>query len=151
MHGRPPVVLLTGSPGVGKTTAIRRFIGMLRQRSAVSAPRVEIRGFLTREMRGARGREGFEAVLLTGGGGRQEEEHQEEGGHDGEEGGTGVIERTVLLAHESKIRNAGGRLPQVSRYVVDLPAFETAVLPELNAPEKVRCLFVAYFVLIVIY
>jgi nucleoside-triphosphatase THEP1 len=106
----PRVVLLTGAPGVGKTTAIQRVSALLRQ-GGIAAAQCELRGFVTREVRGAGGqREGFEAVLCSTG-------------------------RAVLMAHESKVSNHAGRLPRVSKYVVDVPTFESAVLPELQLPS----------------
>jgi nucleoside-triphosphatase THEP1 len=107
---QPRVVLLTGAPGVGKTTAIQRVIALLRQ-GGPAAGQCELRGFVTREVRGAGGqREGFEAVLCSTG-------------------------RAVLMAHESKVSDHTGRLPRVSKYVIDVPTFESAVLPELQRPS----------------
>ncbi|ELR14817.1 Nucleoside-triphosphatase [Acanthamoeba castellanii str. Neff] len=115
---QPRVVLLTGAPGVGKTTAIQRVIALLRQ-GGPAAGQCELRGFVTREVRGAGGqREGFEAVLCSTG-------------------------RAVLMAHESKVSDHTGRLPRVSKYVVDVPTFESAVLPELQLPSatgQVSCI-----------
>ncbi len=51
-------ILLTGRPGVGKTTVIMRALELL--------PGVRATGFYTRELRGPRGRLGFEAVTLDG-------------------------------------------------------------------------------------
>jgi len=53
-----PKLLLTGRPGVGKTTVIMRTLALLDESHAV--------GFYTRELRGPRGRLGFEAVTLDG-------------------------------------------------------------------------------------
>jgi len=53
-----PKILLTGRPGVGKTTVIMRTLALLER------PRAS--GFYTRELRGPRGRLGFEAVTLDG-------------------------------------------------------------------------------------
>jgi len=53
-----PKILLTGRPGVGKTTVIMRTLALLDEPHAV--------GFYTRELRGPRGRLGFEAVTLDG-------------------------------------------------------------------------------------
>lgn len=52
------LVLLTGSPGVGKTTALRRIISPLR-----IAP---LRGFFTEEIRVGGARQGFRLVTLDG-------------------------------------------------------------------------------------
>ncbi len=51
-------ILLTGRPGVGKTTVIKRTLALLDR------PRAS--GFYTGELRGSRGRLGFEAVTLDG-------------------------------------------------------------------------------------
>ena len=53
----PTNLFLTGAPGVGKTTVIMRVL----ERLALKAT-----GFYTRELRGKRGRLGFEAVTLDG-------------------------------------------------------------------------------------
>jgi nucleoside-triphosphatase len=52
-----PVILLTGRPGTGKTTAIRRIADALGDRAG---------GFYTREVRAAGRRTGFELVTLAG-------------------------------------------------------------------------------------
>jgi len=51
-------LLLTGRPGIGKTTAIMRTLELLEGYA--------VTGFYTRELRGRRGRLGFEAVTLNG-------------------------------------------------------------------------------------
>ncbi len=53
-----PKILLTGRPGVGKTTVIMRTLALLE--------RPQASGFYTRELRGPRGRLGFQAVTLDG-------------------------------------------------------------------------------------
>jgi nucleoside-triphosphatase len=59
--GGKPVhtLLLTGSPGVGKTTLVRRIIESL--------PSVRPRGFYTEELREQGERRGFRAISLEGG------------------------------------------------------------------------------------
>jgi nucleoside-triphosphatase len=52
-----PVLLLTGRPGVGKTTALRQVVAALGDRAG---------GFYTREVRAAGRRTGFELVTLSG-------------------------------------------------------------------------------------
>ena len=54
----PPRVLVTGRPGSGKTTVIRRVIDML-----ADVPKT---GFYTDEIRGSAGRTGFRVVTLDG-------------------------------------------------------------------------------------
>lgn len=59
-RGASRVLLLTGAPGVGKTTVFRRALEKL--------PRTRVVGFFTREIRDDRGRRtGFEAVALPAG------------------------------------------------------------------------------------
>lgn len=52
-----PILLLTGRPGVGKTTLLRRVAEALGDRAG---------GFYTEEIRGPRGRSGFRLVTLDG-------------------------------------------------------------------------------------
>lgn len=52
-----PILLLTGRPGVGKTTLIRRLAAVLGDRAG---------GFYTEEIRGPKGRLGFRLVTLDG-------------------------------------------------------------------------------------
>jgi len=52
-----PVILLTGRPGVGKTTAIKSIVSLLGGQAA---------GFYTREIRARSQRTGFEIVTLDG-------------------------------------------------------------------------------------
>lgn len=54
--------LVTGSPGVGKTTLIARVLENLR----TSNPNLKIQGFFTREIRQEGERVGFEVVTLDG-------------------------------------------------------------------------------------
>jgi nucleoside-triphosphatase len=55
---RPHVLLLTGSPGVGKTTALRKVAAGLGRR--------RLRGFYTEEIRHRGQRQGFRAVTFDG-------------------------------------------------------------------------------------
>ena len=52
-----PVILLTGHPGVGKTTAIKSIVSLLGRQAG---------GFYTREVRARGQRTGFELVTLDG-------------------------------------------------------------------------------------
>ena len=51
------IVLLTGAPGSGKTTAVQRIVAALQR---------DADGFTTREFRKSRARWGFEIVTLDG-------------------------------------------------------------------------------------
>jgi nucleoside-triphosphatase len=55
--GLKPVILLTGRPGIGKTTAIKAIVSLLGDRAG---------GFYTREVRTQSRRTGFEIVTLDG-------------------------------------------------------------------------------------
>ncbi|WP_242344165.1 NTPase [Anaeromyxobacter terrae] len=54
----PPRILVTGPPGVGKTTLVRSVLSLLRGARAT--------GFYTEEIRGRAGRTGFRIVTLDG-------------------------------------------------------------------------------------
>jgi nucleoside-triphosphatase len=54
----PPRILVTGPPGVGKTTLVLRVLELLRGRT--------VAGFFTEEVRGPAGRTGFRLVTLDG-------------------------------------------------------------------------------------
>jgi nucleoside-triphosphatase len=54
----PPRILVTGQPGAGKTTLVRRVIEVL--------PGKRLGGFYTEEVRGRAGRTGFRIVTLDG-------------------------------------------------------------------------------------
>ncbi|KAL6065722.1 NTPase [Balamuthia mandrillaris] len=100
------IVLLTGPPGVGKTTAVETFVSKWQQRSP-SSPSSGCFGFVTKEIRKQQGRgcgrEGFKIETL----------HHKQ---------------TVVLAHEN-IRSSKHR---VGKYGVDVDALDHAVLPELS-------------------
>ncbi len=54
----PPRILVTGPPGIGKTTLVLRVIELLRG--------MRLAGFYTEEIRGRAGRTGFRIVTLDG-------------------------------------------------------------------------------------
>jgi len=91
-------LLITGRPGIGKTTVVRAVVDLLRSRGR------DARGFTTEEMREGARRVGFAIESLSG-------------------------ERSVL-AH---VDFPGP--PKVSRYGVDLDAFERVALSSLAAPR----------------
>lgn len=57
MSNHKPVILLTGQPGIGKTTAVRKVIGLIEEYSG---------GFYTREVLSNDRRIGFEIITLEG-------------------------------------------------------------------------------------
>ncbi|KAL7614408.1 uncharacterized protein LOC111915983 [Lactuca sativa] len=97
--------LVTGSPGVGKTTLIARVLENLR----TSNPNLKIQGFFTREIRQEGERVGFEVVTLDG--------------------------RTAPLASINNSSVESIRWPTVGRYRVDVASFESLALPELQVKE----------------
>jgi nucleoside-triphosphatase len=54
----PPRLLVTGAPGIGKTTLVRAVVGRLAG--------LRVGGFYTAEQRGAHGRTGFRVVTFDG-------------------------------------------------------------------------------------
>ncbi|KAI3462310.1 hypothetical protein Pfo_018973 [Paulownia fortunei] len=97
--------LVTGPPGVGKTTLIIRVLESLKQ----SNPSLKIQGFYTREVREGSERVGFEVVTL--------------------DGRRGPLASTNISSRESQ------RWPNVGRYKVDISSFESLALPELQVKE----------------
>ncbi|KAL0431048.1 UNVERIFIED_CONTAM: Cancer-related nucleoside-triphosphatase [Sesamum radiatum] len=97
--------LVTGPPGVGKTTLIIRVLEALKQ----SNPSLKIQGFYTRELREGAERVGFEVVTL--------------------DGRRGPLASTNISSRESQ------RWPNVGRYKVDVSSFESLALPELQVKE----------------
>jgi len=57
-----PLVVLTGSPGTGKTTLTMKVVDKLRLKS----PTTKLEGFCTEEIRGSHGRTGFKVKTLAG-------------------------------------------------------------------------------------
>jgi len=99
-------ILITGPPGVGKTTVLLRVAEILAQRY----PDMRLEGFVAEEVReGGGGRVGFDLKDLRG-------------------------TRRVPLARLTT--PGGPRLPQVGRYTVCLPDFECFALPILQAVQQ---------------
>ncbi|CAA6666653.1 unnamed protein product [Spirodela intermedia] len=94
--------LVTGPPGVGKTTLVMRVLESLR----ASHPDLKVRGFYTREVREGSHRVGFEVVTLDG--------------------------RRGPLASSSASSSESLRWPTVGKYRVDVSSFESLALPELQ-------------------
>ncbi|CAA3030503.1 cancer-related nucleoside-triphosphatase [Olea europaea subsp. europaea] len=97
--------LVSGPPGVGKTTLIIRVLESLKQ----SNPSLKVQGFYTREVREGAERIGFEVVTL--------------------DGRKGLLSSTKISSPESH------RWPTVGRYRVDIASFESLAVPELQVKE----------------
>ncbi|KAL3527299.1 hypothetical protein ACH5RR_011955 [Cinchona calisaya] len=94
--------LITGAPGVGKTTLITRVVESLKK----SNPNLKLQGFYSREIREGSERVGFEVVTLDG--------------------------RTARLASNKISSAESLKWPTVGRYRVDVASFEALALPELQ-------------------
>ncbi|XP_065051557.1 cancer-related nucleoside-triphosphatase homolog isoform X1 [Rhopilema esculentum] len=101
-------VLVTGSPGVGKTTLIRKVVEKLKQE--LSFP---INGFYTVEVRKQKIRGGFDVVSLGSA------KH-------------GVLARKSDMTSFATKR----RMPMVGQYCVDIKSFEEIALPTLQGLES---------------
>ncbi|XP_062211630.1 uncharacterized protein LOC133912757 [Phragmites australis] len=99
-------LLITGPPGVGKTTLVMRVFETLR----ASHPHLNIRGFYTREVRESGERAGFEVVTLDG--------------------------RSGPLASSKVSSPESARRPTVGKYKVDIASLESLALPELQVKEE---------------
>ncbi|KAJ4845870.1 hypothetical protein Tsubulata_048170 [Turnera subulata] len=97
--------LVTGPPGVGKTTLIMRVFESLKS----SNPNLKIQGFYTSEIREGGERVGFEVFTL--------------------DGRRAPLASTTISAPESS------RCPAVGKYKVDVASFESLALPELQVRE----------------
>lgn len=102
---RAKCFLVTGPPGVGKTTLIIRVLESLK----AANPSLKVQGFYTREIREGSERVGFEVVTL--------------------DGRTGPLASNKISSAESL------RWPTVGRYRVDVASFESLALPELQVKE----------------
>ncbi|KAL9240816.1 hypothetical protein vseg_014994 [Gypsophila vaccaria] len=98
-------ILISGPPGVGKTTLVTRFVENLR----ASYPNLKVQGFYTREIRQGNQRVGFEVITIGG--------------------------QTAPLASINNPSVQSSRWPTVGRYHVDVASFERIALPELEIRE----------------
>ncbi|XP_042491572.1 cancer-related nucleoside-triphosphatase homolog [Macadamia integrifolia] len=94
--------LVTGPPGIGKTTLVMRVLESLRTLNS----NLKIQGFYTSEIRQGTERVGFEVVTLDG--------------------------RRGPLASTTNSSPEALRWPNVGRYRVDVASFESLALPELQ-------------------
>ncbi|KAI1894642.1 hypothetical protein AGOR_G00117860 [Albula goreensis] len=92
-------VFLTGPPGVGKTTLVRKAC------EALTGAGESLDGFYTEEVRNGERRVGFDVVTLSG-----------KRGH-------------LSRVGDTSGHSGGRREPRVGQYVVDLPSFENLALP----------------------
>jgi len=104
------VILLTGPPGIGKTTLVKAVCDQLRSK----APDVKVRGFYTEELRQGRERLGFDIVTLDG--------------------------RRAPLARlrpeGDMMPGSSNRGPIVGKYQVKLRDFETLSIPEITLQKS---------------
>lgn len=98
-------ILVTGPPGVGKTTLIMRVLQKLKD----AHPQLKVQGFYTREIRQSGERTGFEVVTVDG--------------------------RTAVLSSVTPMSGGSARWPNVGKYKVDVKGFESLALPELEIKE----------------
>ncbi|KAE8664228.1 Nucleoside-triphosphatase C1orf57 isoform 2 [Hibiscus syriacus] len=105
MAGVGKCLLVTGPPGVGKTTLIMRICESLK----LSNPNIKLQGFYSQEIRQGGERVGFEVVTLDG--------------------------RRGQLASSAISSPEAHRWPAVGKYRVDIAWFESLVLPELKIRE----------------
>nr|AFK47755.1 unknown [Medicago truncatula] len=105
MVGTGKCFLVTGPPGVGKSTLIMRVFESLK----ASNPTLKVQGFYTREVRVAGERVGFDVVTLDG--------------------------RTCPLASSNFSSQESHRWPNVGKYKVDVASFESLALLELQVRE----------------
>ncbi|XP_021761510.1 cancer-related nucleoside-triphosphatase homolog isoform X1 [Chenopodium quinoa] len=98
-------ILVSGAPGVGKTTLIIRVLENLRALN----PNLKVQGFYTREIRQGNERVGFEVVTVNG--------------------------QRGTLASINNPSPESARWPTVGRYRVDIASFDNVALPELQIKE----------------
>ncbi|XP_021733966.1 cancer-related nucleoside-triphosphatase homolog isoform X1 [Chenopodium quinoa] len=98
-------ILVSGAPGVGKTTLIIRVLENLRALN----PNLKVQGFYTREIRQGNERVGFEVVTVNG--------------------------QRGTLASINNPSPESVRWPTVGRYRVDIASFDNIALPVLQIKE----------------
>ncbi|CAD7695215.1 unnamed protein product [Ostreobium quekettii] len=103
-------LLVTGAPGVGKSTLVSAVVDGLRARHDL---RALAGGFVTEEVRGPRGRTGFDVMTLAG-------------------------ERGVL----ARVARGDQGGPFVGKYAVDVPSFERVALPALTIRPGIKLMVV---------
>lgn len=112
--------IVTGTPGIGKTTVIRRVLEHLSKHpnwdKAVS-------GFVTEEVLGPKGREGFDVVSL---------------------GDKRAPLARTNSAFDQKTFPQSSRTPspRVGKYFVDVASFESVALPELVIQPGIRLMII---------
>ncbi|XP_046401819.1 cancer-related nucleoside-triphosphatase homolog [Ischnura elegans] len=96
-------ILLTGPPGVGKTTLVQKACSVLKEKGLPTS------GFFTEEIREGRQRVGFNVVTV--------------------DGKTGPLARLSTNCDPRTLE----RMPRVGQYAVDKESFESLALPSLKA------------------
>ncbi|URD88385.1 hypothetical protein MUK42_27506 [Musa troglodytarum] len=133
--GSSKCLLVTGPPGVGKTTLITRVLEALR----TSHPHLTVQGFYTREVREGAARGGFEVVTLDGRRGPLASSKLRLGLI---EAGSLPVDDDVLVVRVFS-ENGGEeglesfRWPTVGKYKVDVASFESLALPQLQIKEGI--------------
>ncbi|KAJ8985615.1 hypothetical protein NQ317_015108 [Molorchus minor] len=99
-------IVITGPPGIGKTTLVKKIINKL---STLQYPQKDVDGFYTEEVRNNNRRIGFDIVTLDG-------------------------QRAILARKGSN--ELPGEMPTVGQYVVHLDDFEKLALPIFEKSKK---------------
>lgn len=121
-------ILLTGRPGIGKTTVIIRLAARLEC--------ARVAGFYTREIRVAGSRVGFEAVTLSGRSGRLAHVEQR-GPHRVGRYGIDVVGFEALVLPELERTSDVFLIDEIGRMECFSSRFVTAVRRILDGPRRV--------------